>query len=62
MNTNRAVGVNAVAGVNGEFYTQDGPEGHMIKGGGSELKFPSNIWVYDDEGKYTPEILKAYER
>lgn len=35
---------------------------HMIKGGGSELKFPSNIWVYDDEGKYTPEILKAYER
>ena len=34
---------------------------HMVKGGGSELKILENLYVYDDNGKYTPEILKAYE-
>lgn len=33
--TSRTVGVNAVAGVNGEFYTREGPEGYMIKDGGN---------------------------
>lgn len=35
ISTTRAMGVNAVAGVNGEFYTQSGPEGYMIKDGGT---------------------------
>lgn len=35
ISSTRATGVNAVAGVNGEFYTQEGPEGYMIKDGGS---------------------------
>lgn len=33
----------------------------MVKGGGRELRVLDNLWVYDGEGKYTPEILKAYE-
>lgn len=35
--TTRATGINVVAGVNGEFYTADGPEGYMIKDGGSVI-------------------------
>lgn len=35
ISTTRAEGINVVAGVNGEFYTQAGPEGYMIKDGGT---------------------------
>lgn len=34
----------------------------LVKGGGKELRFLDNICVYGDDGKYTPEVLKAYER
>lgn len=34
---------------------------HMVKGGGNELKLLDPISVYTDDGRYTDEILKAYE-
>lgn len=33
---------------------------YMVKGGGRELKILPNIWVYDEDGNYTPEVLRAY--
>lgn len=35
---------------------------HMVKGGGSELRFMTPLAVYDGEGNYTEELLKAYNR
>lgn len=34
---------------------------HMVKGGGRELRLLDPVWVYDSEGRYTTEILKAYD-
>lgn len=34
---------------------------HMVKGGGSELKFLAPLAVYDGQGNYTPELLESYE-
>lgn len=35
--TIREQGINVIAGVNGEFYTRNGPEGNMIKDGSSTI-------------------------
>ena len=35
---------------------------HCVKGGGKELSFHPELFVYDSEGNYTPEILKIYEK
>lgn len=34
---------------------------HMVKGGGREAKMLPPLYVYDMEGRYTPELLAAYE-
>lgn len=34
---------------------------HMIKGGGHELRFLDPLYVYDEAGNYTEEILRCYE-
>ena len=31
---------------------------HCTKGGGRELNFCSGLYVYDEQGKYSPEIMK----
>lgn len=33
-----------------------------VKKGNPELKFDSNLYVYDEEGKYTKEILEIYNK
>ncbi len=33
---------------------------HMVKGGGRETKMLPPLYVYDLDGNYTPELLKAY--
>ena len=35
---------------------------HCVKGGGRELSFLDDLYVYDEEGNYTPEIMKIYEK
>ncbi len=35
---------------------------HCVKYGKPELKFLDPLFVYDDEGNYTEEIMKRYER
>ncbi|QOX65575.1 tRNA1(Val) (adenine(37)-N6)-methyltransferase [Anoxybacterium hadale] len=35
---------------------------HCVKNGRPELKFLDPLFVYDEEGNYTEEILKRYER
>ncbi len=35
---------------------------HCVKGGGRELTFLDELFVYDEEGNYTPEIMKIYEK
>ena len=33
-----------------------------VKKGNPELNFDSNLYVYDEEGKYTKEILEIYNK
>ena len=35
---------------------------HCVKGGGRELDFEEELYVYDEEGKYTAQIMKIYEK
>ncbi|MGX8774427.1 MAG: tRNA1(Val) (adenine(37)-N6)-methyltransferase [Bacillota bacterium] len=35
---------------------------HCVKGGGRELELLRDLYVYGEEGNYTPEILKIYEK
>ena len=35
---------------------------HCVKGGGRELDFAEELYVYDETGKYTAEIMKIYEK
>lgn len=35
---------------------------HCVKGGGRELDFADELYVYDEAGKYTAEIMKIYEK
>ena len=35
---------------------------HCVKGGGRELSFLDDLYVYDEEGNYAPEIMKIYEK
>ena len=35
---------------------------HCVKGGGRELSFSDELNVYDNDGNYTPEIMKIYEK
>ena len=35
---------------------------HCVKGGGRELAFSDDLIVYDNQGNYTPEIMKIYEK
>ena len=35
---------------------------HCVKGGGRELAFAEELYVYDEAGKYTAEIMKIYEK
>ena len=35
---------------------------HCVKGGGRELDFLEELYVYDEAGKYTAEIMKIYEK
>lgn len=35
---------------------------HMVKDGGRELRLLNPLWVYDERGQYTREVLSAYER
>ena len=35
---------------------------HCVKGGGRELAYLDNLYVYDEEGRYTSEIMKIYEK
>ncbi len=33
-----------------------------VKGGGRELDYAEELYVYGDDGKYTPQIMKIYEK
>ena len=33
-----------------------------MKGGGRELDFMKDLYVYDGQGNYSPEIMKIYEK
>lgn len=35
---------------------------HCVKGGGRELDFADELYVYDEAGRYTAEIMKIYEK
>lgn len=35
---------------------------HCVKGGGRELDFADDLYVYDKSGEYTAEIIKIYEK
>ncbi len=35
---------------------------HCVKGGGRELDYADELYVYDEAGKYTAEIMKIYEK
>lgn len=35
---------------------------HCVKGGGRELDFADELYVYDQSGEYTAEIMKIYEK
>jgi len=35
---------------------------HCVKGGGRELDFAEELYVYDEAGKYTSENMKIYEK
>ena len=35
---------------------------HCVRGGGKELAFHGDLYVYDEEGNYTPEIIDIYEK
>ena len=35
---------------------------HCVKGGGRELDFLEELYVYGEDGKYSPEIMKIYEK
>ena len=35
---------------------------HCVKGGGRELDFQEELYVYGEDGKYSPEIMKIYEK
>ena len=35
---------------------------HCVKGGGRELDFEKELYVYDGQGKYTSEIMAIYEK
>ena len=35
---------------------------HCTKNGGKELVYSPDLYVYDEQGKYTPEIMKIYEK
>ena len=35
---------------------------HCTKGGGRELNLLEDLYVYDEDGKYSPEIIKIYEK
>ena len=35
---------------------------HCTKNGGKELDYFPDLFVYDEQGKYTPEIMKIYEK
>ena len=35
---------------------------HCVKGGGRELDFMKDLYVYDGQGNYSPEIMKIYEK
>ncbi len=49
--TTKALGKNVIAGVNGEFYTENGPEGYMIKDGSSII---NGVRVPGVDGKDYP--------
>lgn len=33
----------------------------FVKGGGKELRLSDPLFVYDEEGKYSPQVLRAYD-
>ena len=35
---------------------------HCVRGGGRELAFLPDLYVYDEQGNYSPEIMKIYEK
>lgn len=35
---------------------------HCVLGGGPELNFMEDLYVYDEKGGYSPEIMKIYEK
>ena len=35
---------------------------HCVRGGGRELDHMPDLYVYDEEGNYSPEIIKIYEK
>ena len=35
---------------------------HCVKGGGRELTFLDDLYVYEEDGKYSAEIMKIYEK
>ena len=35
---------------------------HCVKGGGRELDYADELYVYEETGKYTAEIMKIYEK
>ena len=35
---------------------------HCVRGGGRELDYLPDLYVYDEKGNYSPEIMKIYEK
>lgn len=71
--TEKARGVRVIAGINGEFYTKEGPEGYMIKDGSEiingtrissdKIKYPFHgfFGVTKEESNLPPFVIGTYD-